>query len=339
MALVFDRIKSTPGEALLLLTALVTLVYSLNFMFFSACYTTGGEGDCFTMLSNGLGGSTADVAYGAGAPETAFNGILMFGIFMSTGLILNEGARGMWKVMLPVLAGLVVASAVIWMFWNDASEASEAPKFLTPIVTITYAAAYLMLRTEDEVDEGLDSISFGIGIKDPVALMGLAIVIATGLFYVFRQIVNPESVIDAVTPGAASDGLLAPTKVTVSFTGALLLTYVLWATLILTQGARGMWPVAHPALFAFLTITIANYFGFVFGPLREFSEQNEMDAISGPATMLLFLLVYLRLRDEGIEEGMTYQGEPMDSRSFDRFFVMGAIAISAAFMLVEISGL
>ena len=37
MALVFDRIKSTPGEALLLLTALVTLVYSLNFKFFSAC--------------------------------------------------------------------------------------------------------------------------------------------------------------------------------------------------------------------------------------------------------------------------------------------------------------
>ena len=31
----------------------------------------------------------------------------------------------MWKVMLPVLAGLVVASAVIWMFWNDASECTE----------------------------------------------------------------------------------------------------------------------------------------------------------------------------------------------------------------------
>ena len=160
-------------------------------------------------LSNGLGGMTADVAYGAGAPETAFNGVLMFGIFISTMLILNEGARGMWKVMLPVLTGLVVASAVIWMFWNDASEASVAPKFLTPIVTITYAAAYFMLRSEDEVDEGLDSLSFGVGIKDPVALMGLVIVIATGLFYVFRQIVDPESVIDAVAPGAASDGLLA----------------------------------------------------------------------------------------------------------------------------------
>ena len=32
-----------------------------------------------------------------------------------------------------------------------------------------------------------------------------------------------------------------------------------------------------------------------------------MDAISGPATMLIFLLVYLRLRDEGIEEGMTFR--------------------------------
>ena len=336
MALVFDRIKSTPGEALLLLTALVTLVYSLNFMFFSACYTTAGE-DCFTLLDNGA--PLSDPAYGAGAPEFAFNGILMFGIFMSTMLILNEGARGMWKVMLPVLAGLVVASAVIWMFWNDASESSEAPKFLTPIVTFAYAGAYMMLRSEDEVHEGLDSLSFGNGIKDPVALVGLVVVIATGIFYVFRQIVDPESVIDAVTPGNAMDGLLAPSKVTVAFTGALLLTYVLWAVVLLTQGARGMWAVAHPALFAFLTVTIANYFGFVFGPVREFSEQNEMDAISGPATMLIFLLVYLRLRDEGIEDGMTFQGEPLDSGGFDRLFVMVAIVISATFMIVQISGL
>ena len=241
--------------------------------------------------------------------------------------------------MLPVLAGLVVASAVIWIFWNDASESSEAPKFLTPIVTLAYAGAYMMLRSEDQVHEGLDSLSFGIGIKDPVAMMGLILVIATGIFYVFRQIADPQSVIDAVTPGNATDGLLAPSEVTVAFTGALLLTYVLWAVVILTQGAKGMWAVAHPALFAFLTVTIANYFGFVFGPIREFSEQNEMDAISGPATMLVFLLVYLRLRDEGIEDGMTIQGVSQDSAGFDRFFVVGAIMISAAFMIVQISGL
>ena len=49
--------------------------------------------------------------------------------------------------------------------------------------------------------------------------------------------------------------------------------------------------------------------------------------------------VYLRLRDEGIEDGMTFQGEPLDSRGFDRLFVMVAIVISAAFMIVQISDL
>ena len=55
--------------------------------------------------------------------------------------------------------------------------------------------------------------------------------------------------------------------------------------------------------------------------------------------MLVFLLVYLRLRDEGIEDGMTIQGESQDSAGFDRFVVVGAIMISAAFMIVQISGL
>ena len=32
--------------------------------------------------------------------------------------------------------------------------------------------------------------SFGNGIMDPVALVGLVVVIATGIFYVFRQIVT-----------------------------------------------------------------------------------------------------------------------------------------------------
>ena len=49
--MIVSRIKSAPAEALLILTALVTLVYSLNFMFAADCYVTGGEG-CFTLLSN-----------------------------------------------------------------------------------------------------------------------------------------------------------------------------------------------------------------------------------------------------------------------------------------------
>ena len=36
---------------------------------------------------------------------------------------------------------------------------------------------------------------------------------------------------------------------------------------------------------------------------------------------------------------MTFQGESLDSKGFDRLFVMVAIVISATFMIVEISGL
>ena len=83
-----------------MVSALVTIVYSVNFMLFADCYVTGGEG-CFTL---GFTNETTlgMLSYGNGGPETAFNGVLMFGIFMSTMLILNEGAKGMWKIMMPV---------------------------------------------------------------------------------------------------------------------------------------------------------------------------------------------------------------------------------------------
>ncbi|MBT60730.1 MAG: hypothetical protein CMA63_04160 [Euryarchaeota archaeon] len=331
MALIFSRIKSAPAEGLLILTTLVTLVYSVNFMFASGCYVTGGEG-CFTLLSNNT--TPSDAAFGKGAPEFAFNGILMFGILMSTLLILNEGAKGKWTIMLPTLIGFIVGSIVLWAMWED-NGSSEMPKFVTPVITLIYAAAYYFLMAEDEVNDGLSEFKVGLGVKDPVAIVGLLFVIATGLFYVVRQIINPESVIEAVTAGELSDGLGAPSKVTVAFSGALLLVYVLWAALILMKGAKGMWPVAHPPLFAFLTVTVANYFGFVFGPLRVFSEQNQMDALAGPMTMLVFLLVYFRLRPEGIEDGMTMQGEPADAKNFDVMFTIVTIAICAAFFAVN----
>ena len=44
----FDRIKSTPAKICLMVSALVTIVYSVNFMLFADCYVTGGEG-CFTL--------------------------------------------------------------------------------------------------------------------------------------------------------------------------------------------------------------------------------------------------------------------------------------------------
>lgn len=72
-------------------------------------------------------------------------------------------------------------------------------------------------------------------------------------------------------------------------------------------------------------------FAFVFGPIREFTEQNEMDALAGPMTMLVFLLVYFRLRSEGIEEGMTLNGEPANSNAFDKMFTVVTIGLCALY--------
>ena len=75
------------------LSAFLLLLYSISFMFFSIEYVTGGDTG-FALIDNGLGGMTDDVAYGMGGIETGFNGVLFFGIFISTMLILFEGAKG-----------------------------------------------------------------------------------------------------------------------------------------------------------------------------------------------------------------------------------------------------
>ena len=63
-----------PAKVCLGICALVSLIYSLNFMLFADCYVIGGDG-CFTVLSNDAAEGTQ--AWGRGAPETAFNGTLM----------------------------------------------------------------------------------------------------------------------------------------------------------------------------------------------------------------------------------------------------------------------
>ena len=60
-----------------------------------------------------------------------------------------------------------------------------------------------------------------------------------------------------------------------------------------------------------------------------------MDAMAGPMTLLIFLVVYLRLRDEGIEEGMTFSGEPSDSRGFDIMFTSTVVLVSFGYFLVN----
>ena len=335
----FDRIKSTPAKICFVISALVAIVYSLNFMLFADCYVTGGEG-CFTLgFSNETSAGMA--SYGNGGPETAFNGVLMFGVFMSTMLILNEGAKGMWKIMIPVILGFVVMSVTMWAYWGDL-DSSETPKYVAPITTVVYIAAYYLLKAEDEVDDGLSEFRMGLNIEDKPSLVAMLIVVLMGVWYSFMSIVMPGERIAAFGLGEASQemldaGLGAPSEVTVAVSGSLFLVYTLWTAMVVLDGPKGKWSILHPGIFFLITATISTYMALVdnVGEItRPVSDQSVIDSVAGPVAMLLVLYSYYRMRDEGVEDGMTGFGagiEEMTPNAFNVFVITITLIVGLVF--------
>ena len=106
--------------------------------------------------------------------------------------------------------------------------------------------------------------------------------------------------------------------------------------LVLTNGASGKWSVMHPSMFAFISVTIGTYMGMLAGTARTISDGNQMDAIAGPLVMLLVLISYFRLRPEGMEDGMTFQGEEVESAWFTNGLLTFALIMGALFAVTSI---
>ena len=331
----FERIQSTPAKICLILTALITGIYALNFMFFADCYVIGGDG-CFTLLSNEAAEGTQ--AWGNGGPETAFNGLLMLGLTMSTLLMLNEGAKGMWRIMVPVIIGTAAMTYSV-VINGDFTDANEAPKYVVPLVLVIYSAAYYFLM-EEGVNEGIENWFGGIKVEDNMAMISLVLLVLMGLFYSLRMIIDPAAVIEdgetALNYMAGADGMGAPSEATVGVSGSLILVYTLWAANVLFEGATGKWAIMHPSAFAWIAVTISTYVGLVAGNVRNISDGNQMDIIAGPLVMLLVLLSYYRLKDEGMEDGMTIMGEPAEGDFFSTAALTFALIIGALFAVSEI---
>ena len=331
------KIESMPAKICLGFSALMFLLYSISFMFFGDCYVTGGE-VCFAPLDNGITDST-DPAYGAGGPETAFNGVLFFGIFISTMLILFEGAKGKWIIMIPSSLGLISMTFGVWMWWNVDSMAGPLPKYMSIIVTLIYIGGYLSLRNEG-VNDGLSDFKPGLKVKDKIAMVSLIVLVLAGLFYSIRMILTPNDVIAEGFPAnyegslVLADGLGKPLPTQVSVTGSLILVYTLWSALVLMDGASGKWPIIHPSAFAFITATVSTYIALIAETARNASEANQMDALTGGAVMLLILISYFRLKDEGMEDDMTFMGEPQeDTGAFANALLLFALVMGALFTI------
>ena len=331
------KIESMPAKICLGFSALMFLLYSVSFMFFGDCYVTGGE-VCFAPLDNGITDST-DPAYGAGGPETAFNGVLFFGIFISTMMILFEGAKGKWIIMIPSSLGLISMTFGVWMWWNVDSMAGPLPKYMSIIVTLIYIGGYLSLRNEG-VNDGLSDFKPGLKVKDKIAMVSLIVLVLAGLFYSIRMILTPNDVIAEGFPAdyegrlVLAEGLGQPLPTQVSVTGSLILVYTLWSALVLMDGASGKWPIIHPSAFAFITATVSTYIALIAETARNASEANQMDALTGGAVMLLILISYFRLKDEGMEDDMTFMGEPQEDKgAFANALLLFALVMGALFTI------
>ena len=331
------KIESMPAKICLGFSALMFLLYSVSFMFFGDCYVTGGE-VCFAPLNNGITDAT-DQAYGNGGPETVFNGVLFFGIFISTMLILFEGAKGKWIIMIPCSLGLISMTFGVWKWWNVDSMAGPLPKYMSILVTLIYIGGYLSLRNEG-VNDGLSEFKPGVKVKDKIAMTSLIVLVLAGLFYSIRMILTPNDVIAEGFPAnydgslVLADGLGAPLPTQISVTGSLILVYTLWSALVLMDGASGKWPVMHPSAFAFITATVSTYVALIADTARNASDANQMDALTGGAVMLLVLISYFRLKNEGMEDNMTFMGEPQeDNGKFANALLLFAFVMGALFTI------
>tara|TARA_B100001113_G_scaffold209788_1_gene172050 strand:+ start:195 stop:1223 length:1029 start_codon:yes stop_codon:yes gene_type:complete len=325
------KIESMPAKICLGISALLLFIYSMSFMFFATEYVTGGDTG-FSLINNGLAGVESDEAYGHGGPESAFNGVLFFGIFISTMLILFEGAKGKWRIMLPVTIGMATMSACIWAFWNPDSAASDTPKYVSILVTLVYFAAYMFLR-EEGVNDGLSDFKPGLKVKDKIAMSALILLVIAGLYYSLRMIFTPDEVISQGFPSDMVDdsidklGLGAPLPTTVSVTGAMLLIYTLWSALVLMEGASGKWTIMHPSAMAFVAATVTTYVGLVAGTARIASDINRADILTIPVITLLVLISYYRLKKEGMEDEMTFMGEPAEGGMFTNGLLILALIL------------
>ena len=331
------KIESMPAKICLGFSALMFFLYSVSFMFFGDCYVTGGE-VCFAPLNNGIT-DISDPAYGAGGPETAFNGVLFFGIFISTMLILFEGAKGKWIIMIPCSLGLISMSFGVWNWWNVESMAGPLPKYMSIIVTLIYIGGYLSLRNEG-VNDGLSDFKPGLKVKDRIATISLIVLVLAGLFYSIRMILTPNDVIAEGFPAnydgrlVLAEGLGVPLPTQVSVTGSLILVYTLWSALVLMDGASGKWSILPPSAFAFITATVSTYVALIADTARNASEANQMDALTGGAVMLLILISYFRLKDEGMEDDMTFMGEPQeDNGKFVNGLLLFGLVMGALFTI------
>ena len=354
----FDGVKGMPAKVCLGLSALIMLVYAMNFVFFANCYTTDGTdatidmdtgvwmaGEaCTSILTNGAALDSEN--FGRGAETLQLVGALMFGLALSNFLILNEGAKGKWSLMLPILAGLVIMSIVMIMGQDELPN--NNPLIATIVVTLVYGGAYFFLK-EEGVDEGLTFEVKGLQVEDKVTAGMFVVPVFVGFIFAINNLLFADGY-----AGKADSSTFLPvlteffetephaaTPLQIQILGSLFVPYTLFAVNILRTGPKGKWPIAHTSMFGigFFALTT-----IVFFIMPDDSRWNNVDDINAQLlqnvmiSSLVWIMIvggYIRLREEGIEDGMTIMGvEPEKDLFLMKMYP--AIMVAMAVILIVV---
>ena len=344
----FDNIKSLPAKVCLSLSFLIGILYSINFIFFSSCSVINGDGDCFSLIPNGA--TPENEAYGRGAGTLYVAGALMAGSIMGNLLILNEGARGKWTIMIPTIAGFTCLAIVLAPpFQGDYVSVNSNPLYATIAALGLYTAAYVMLKDEG-VDEGLENFKLGIGLENE-AKYAVIISSVIGTLYTVNHFFfadgyaggSGSTLIPGFEEGSYWTDPIATSPVNYRVLAAFFVIFVSMGLILLVNGAKGNWAVAHVLLFGItffaLSVILGNLAindqvipGDENSPYTpDTSTATSNIAVSG-FVMLLNIFAYYKMREEGVEEGMTFGGE--DFGNSDDFFYKMYPAVTAGFAVL-----
>jgi len=344
----FDNIKSMPAKVCLLVSALIGTLYAINFIFFSSCAVVNGD-DCFALIPNNA--DPDHESYGRGAGTLYVAGSLVLGTVLGTFLILNEGARGKWTIMIPTIAGFTCLAIVLAPpFQGDYVSASNNPLIATVIALGCYVAAYVMLK-EEGVDEGL-AFKMEIGINNEAKY---AIIISSliGTIYTINHMffadgyagAGGSTIISGFEEGTYWTDPIAATPLSYRVLAAFFVTYVSMGLILLTHGAKGNWPVGHVLLFGITFFTLAVIIGNLAltdqvipaGPNEGTWSPDDTTTTANIAVCLIVLglniFAYHKMREEGIEDGITLGGKEEFGPNFD-FFTKMYPAITAVYVVI-----
>ncbi len=343
----FDNIKSMPAKVCLSLSFLIGIMYSINFIFFSSCSVVNGDGDCFSLIPNGA--TPDDEAYGRGAGTLYVAGVLMFGVITGNLLILNEGARGKWTIMIPTIAGFTCLAIVLAPpFQGGYESANNNPLFATIAALGLYTAAYFMLK-EEGVDEGL---AFNMEIKlNNEAKYAVILSSIIGTLYSINHFFFADgyaggegsTLISGFEEGTYWTNPIAATPLSYRVLASFFVIYVSMGLILLTNGAKGNWAVAHILLFGItffaLSIIVGNLVandqvipGDDNSPYTQDTSTATANIVVSAFVMFLNIFAYYKMREEGVEDGMTFAGE--DFSNSDDFFYKMYPAVTAGFTVI-----